>query len=1016
MGSKRKRSNQEPVQVEQPAKKLQRSSKPAQLVSFDNAPFLDQPDRKSTEFKREVETYGLLADENEAQRLIAASAVVLGLLGGEGVELSTLQRHFERRLFRGLASGARAARLGFSIAITEILMELFGKRNLAETKYKGMTFEKVLGILLEKTKPDGDLSGQEEKDHALGLLFGLHTFVKANILFHQEDRWFIILDKLLELSNRKPWLREECGAVIVQAVSQMNASQAEKTLDKLIESGLAISPEGVGIWVTARDRFPDMKYPSKPWGPTGQPLDRLQTLSKALKESAINEQGSKNLQQAKQTGNWNPQLHFVWDIVLAKFLASLKQKDRAGAKSNFENFWKIAVDENLFSTTASRERKYWGFLLFQKVLQNPSSYAKLFPYIFSHNLVRCLINHSQDADRFLHRSAERSLKVLTQTVASTPNALPAILPRLVSGHGVYSFDRMTKSKTVESMLASVNNKNAMDVIQILLEPVLNVTGSEAEKDADTKRTILGDYLLAMIPKVQDLDGAHWIDEALLLMANFSYSDTLTCSPPLSQKTRELFRNRLTSSFTRLVSDIKGYVYPCSLLSKFAPDAIQMDADITKVKDYALLTLEKILKNAKKAKAKNQPPLQALALIYGLVIFQLYNSETESVSILDELKLCYNKLVRHKESEDDADVDASEVLVELLLSLVAKPSALLRKVAQHVFQAFMADITEGGLQLMTDVLGSGESLRGQQELFDQQPEDGEDMEDGSDNEGDSDIEMDSDVEIIDFNDSEGHLIGHLTDSSDAGEKEEDEEDEEESCEESEDESFKNDDEIQKLNAALALALGTHSHDPAAPAAEHSDSDADMTDSEMMALDSKLIEIFSARKNLPNKKQEAKNAKETMVNFKSRVLDLLEIYVKKQASNPLAMGILLPTLRLIRTTNAKPLINKAHGIISALQKASKEANKRGMGDIEEQLMLIREIHGDAAKNQSRGFAMAASTACIIVALNVWRHDKDNIGKVAAIYSGTSSGWMKGDLTIQPEFLTGWHNWVISIARSK
>jgi len=115
-------------------------------------------------------------------------------------------------------------------------------------------------------------------------------------------------------------------------------------------------------------------------------------------------------------------------------------------------------------------------LLLQKVLQDPASYGKLFPFIFSHNLVRCVINHSQDADRFLHRSAEKSLKVLSQTVEANSKTLVAILPHLIGGHGAYNFDKMTKSKTVESILASVNAKNAKEVIEILTAPVLNVEG------------------------------------------------------------------------------------------------------------------------------------------------------------------------------------------------------------------------------------------------------------------------------------------------------------------------------------------------------------------------------------------------------------------------------------------------------------------------------------------------------------------------------------------------------------
>lgn len=346
MGSKRKRQAQNAVTAAPPPKKHQAAfSKPVSKLPpkepLDSSPFLDNP--RGADLKREVGLYDQLASEVDLERLDAANAIVLGLLGEEAVEESTLQRHLERRLFRGLASGRKGARLGYSVVITEILAQLFGEKDLARTKYTGFTFEKVLGFLVAKTKPDGDLSGQEEKDHFLGLLFGLQCFVRAKILFEDNEMWLTTLEKLFELSKKKPWIREECGWVIVEALAQMNQSQAEITLEKLYNSGLAVSPEGVGIWLMAKKRFPEMKVPSKPWGASGNPLDRLQSLAKALKESSSGDEGSTKIQQAKQTGNWNPQLHFVWDIVLAQFAKALKSKT-AGIKSDFENFWKVAVD------------------------------------------------------------------------------------------------------------------------------------------------------------------------------------------------------------------------------------------------------------------------------------------------------------------------------------------------------------------------------------------------------------------------------------------------------------------------------------------------------------------------------------------------------------------------------------------------------------------------------------------------------------------------------------------------
>lgn len=514
------------------------------------------------------------------------------------------------------------------------------------------------------------------------------------------------------------------------------------------------------------------------------------------------------------------------------------------------------------------------------------------------------------------------------------------------------------------------------------------------KEAEMRRQMLGDYILNIIRKFSVTDesrDAEWIKEtALPTLAKFAYGEDAKCQPALSNKTRTIFRTRLMSSFGHLLSDLQGYTFPCDLLRSFSPDAVEMDEGISNAKDSAISTVKKILKRAEKAKAENKAPLQALVLLYSLVVFQLYNGESEAVSILDELRLCYDKLIRHKDTED-SDVDASEVLVELLLSFISKPSALLRKVTQHVFGAFMGDMTAGGLQLMTDVLESGESLRGQQELFDQQPEDGEDMDV-------DDVEEDSDVEIVDMDGDEGHLNGHLNEDEDN--ESEDEEDSASGGEEDED--------AEKLNLALAQALGTH-----LPGADE-DSDADMTDSEMMQLDAKLVEIFSARKKAPNKKQEQKDAKETMVNFKGRVLDLLDIYAKKQASNPLAFGLLLPLLQLIRTTKTKQLAEKAHNIILAFAKASKKEGASEV-DMDEQIELLKAIHEEAAKDPSHLYARAASSASLLVASSLYRADKENIEEIATVYRDSQVACVKKERKMQASFFLDWANWCQSHANA-
>lgn len=115
-------------------------------------------------------------------------------------------------------------------------------------------------------------------------------------------------------------------------------------------------------------------------------------------------------------------------------------------------------------------------MLFQKVIEAATSYGKLLPSVFSHNLVRCLINHVQEKDRFLHRAADKSLKVLISAVEANPKLLVTILPCLIGGHGTYNFDRVTKTKTIERLLNLVGDSSATAVINILVELALSVSG------------------------------------------------------------------------------------------------------------------------------------------------------------------------------------------------------------------------------------------------------------------------------------------------------------------------------------------------------------------------------------------------------------------------------------------------------------------------------------------------------------------------------------------------------------
>lgn len=343
MAGKRKRgakdgSNSGPG-TQKRAKSDTKSNAPAAATksNLEKIPFVEMPTGQDR--KREAALYDLLGSEDESERIEAADCIVSSLLGGDGVPEPVLQRHLDRRLFRGLASGRNCSRLGFSLVLAEVLGQLFGPDGGLESKYSGLTFDKVLGLLVDKTQAVGNIPGKEERDHYFGQLFGIECFVRSRTLFTDISRWNAVLDLLLQLGNKKIWLRSQCGWVLVQALEQMSKEEAEGTLRKIAESGLAKTPEGVATWLVALSRYPDLRL--KPWG---NPLSSksLGDLAAVLKES-FKDSGKDSNDKTQSSGkqaHWTAQLHFVWDLILGCYI---KGGEEAGV-DGLSQFWNRVVD------------------------------------------------------------------------------------------------------------------------------------------------------------------------------------------------------------------------------------------------------------------------------------------------------------------------------------------------------------------------------------------------------------------------------------------------------------------------------------------------------------------------------------------------------------------------------------------------------------------------------------------------------------------------------------------------
>ncbi|RHZ56958.1 hypothetical protein CDV55_101381 [Aspergillus turcosus] len=951
-----------------------------------------------------VEIYEDLANEKDEIRLKAAQALVSQFTPDKKPTDEQIRKALQR-LFRGLCSSRKAARIGFSIALTEILTQIFA----APREESGVTIPAVVGIWESQSSSSGSESGQEQRDHHFGRLFGAEAIVKSSILFKDEvppAEWTKVVDLVFDLAKKKPWIREECGWIIYRCVFDLASQKAgakyvEVALERLCSNDLARTPEGVSIWLAAKEAYPKADFPRKVWK-HDDPLDSRERnqLAKVMKDSSASDSEAGNQgNNPKSSGVWSSKLHFAWDAVirqLAEVSAKESSKSKSSSRLSFADFWTEVVDNGLFASSSSEERKYWGFLVFIKVInESPLQLASL---VFTKNLVRCLTNQLAVEDRYLHRMAVKAAKSIQGRVAKDPEFAAASVIGLMGLAGSVNFDQATKTKTIEKIVVEANI-DALNQIVPFFEKLIANPGTDDGKAAAASRQSLAGLLLSIVrSRASASDEFAVLEQILFTFVRFGYfmaKDDVAVQPALTQQSQELFRNRISSCLNSLIANPKyATALPYAVVRKIRDAAkleeygkfiINMDETLRDSVKTAFKSLKKL-----SGMEKNDSAVEAFKLLYSMTILQVYNGDADAVSMLDELDFCYTKFLGEKKSKDDEASDASDALVEILLSFASKQSQLFRRMSEQVFGAFADKVTENGLESLVSILEAKESLAGQQEMFEQQDdEEDEEMMDID--------EDDSDVEVIDAENS--------------GEDEDEDDDEDAAS----DEEGENDEEMAAFEAKLAEALGTHRADQDLNEQTESDSDADMNDDEMEQVDEQLVKVFRARRDALGQKKDKKDAKENMVNFKNRVLDLLEIYVKKCHSKVLALDLLIPLLRLTRKSTVKQLANKAGSVLREYTKLCKGNALPSLDSAEPVWELLKSIHAEATHSGPPAHASACSQASLLVVKVLVAHDKNAIADVVDVYAATrKEQLLSKKCHVQPQFFSDWNNWCVSASK--
>ncbi|CAA7265434.1 unnamed protein product [Cyclocybe aegerita] len=905
-------------------------------------------------------------EEEEEEEVIATNAKSDGLdiLNAQDVSYSI------RRLIRGLASPRESSRLGFAVALTELL-----------SRIDTVTSAQILSVLMDSTKHQGSMSGQEERDAFFARLFGIMSIIQSGLVVRTTalpnsgsssavasslESYEQIINELVNLGDKKSWLRESAWFAISMLVDTLFESDIpwkneaiSKTLDTLFVKATLWSTEKVALALKLQDQYPkrDWKVLLSPHfkNPDLLASGNLSALARILKESTTDEDGVKDPTKAP-SGTWKPQLNFAWDIILNEVLPG--PNSVKPAKGSFQDFFRVVVDESLFSSTSSPQRKYWGFQVFQKALNRVNEASM--PTLFTKNFMRSWINHLSKKDRYLHKVALQTATEVEEFVKDKPQLGFALILQLTGPSGSQQFDRITKTKTVESILGSLDANGIQCYIDYLLSQVDDVNSDAEHVSAiNARRTWIIDQLGALIRNHKIPKEDRWIKSildwltvhGLFVIKKKSSKSTiiplrsipspvfsdehrrncrnwlLLCLGELSAQTTVLKQDDKTAKATAVATD--GEFWIAKVVStiqqleddqKHVSTLFEVDEEIAALRTKASGITDKL---GKISGDLQESAKGAQLLLLGTLLQQYCEGDDEDNVDSAALQACIDGssrllLTDDKKKEDkktdpgeDEELEPVDLLVDAIIGFLEKSTSYMRTVGNQVFSLLSGSVKESTVDLIVTQLEVRDPSQPEDE-----DEDMEDLdEDGGDNGEDDGSDSDEESEAGDGDDS----------GNDSNEDEAD----------------------LELRSRIEEALRVNG---IKPATGETDSEEElMDDDQMMAIDEQLAQVFRSR---ASEKKTGKNidAQREATHFKNRILDLVDAYLHKQPSNPLSLRFISPLIELVTgsSQDERQLADKAKGILRTRVAKAKEVPTSA--DREQAVQIITNIHTRARKTHS------------------------------------------------------------------
>ncbi|XP_062448824.1 myb-binding protein 1A [Rhea pennata] len=826
-----------------------------------------------------------IAKPEQEVRLAATESLLRHLRdGGKDGEL----QYALRRLVEGLAATREAARPGFSLALAQVLQ----------------AFEEVpLCSVLEQIKEKHNLEKVKKKlvrNAAFGNFFGVMALFQSGRLIKDQKALLESIQLLQQLSHHQAHLKDLPGKTLVDILSEVPEAVFEEVLFGTLQADLTSafkSPENLHLLLVGIQKFPGVLKPKKLKKLFGSPTivneENIPRLVELLQSAAKSEKKDKKLPGVG------------YDLLQV----SLKE----GA---FELFWKEAVENGLVKEK-SGPASYMCYRLLGSALPLLSLdqlrmvlKGQVMQHYGEHVVITQLPNRFKFApemeayvDAFLNScdDPEKQLAVMIGFSTLTNQGYPVVpsiwrvvrhlQPVALQKYVDWLKDMFLRPDLDCCLDFSTNrqkqNQETVNITQHkmarlrkwIIHRLVSIIESPVKKEENLVMDISRFCFFhaffetkkkaSQIPETNALPSEPLDEQAHSLAANYFFGllqtlNTLTVlgDTPEAAALREKHTHGVTA-------DGKLWIL---LLVEYANELLSSEKHVKAVKPFTKeqrdaweRTLQSVTNLQKEENKSDSAKIFAFQQLLLLMAIHLFKNPAETMELLSDLLDCteraFSKEPKKKKTEN-SEPGWVEVIVEILLSLLAQPSLLIRRISKSVFGRICPNLTKRGLQLILDVLD---------------PYQDQDEESAV-------VVMEESVKKIksaseDTDDESG-------DSSDEGGSEEDNDSGDEDKNEEVDEDFRS----QLMNVLQAgNALGGD------------ESDEELDDEAMMALDENISALFAEQqKRIQAKKDERDRMRKEKIlrrDFKIKVLDLIEVFLSKQPENPLVFDVIEPLLQVI-----------------------------------------------------------------------------------------------------------------------